>query len=101
MGNTNLHQRLQQLLGGRFHYLGERWVLIEVLADTDSVVLRRCTQHPDWTVQRNAYGVPNRRVEDTLTLRISDDDGGYSQDLLVLLEGHQPDSDSTSGSNSG
>jgi len=93
MHETSLHHRLRQLLGSRFEYLGDRWVLIEVLADNDSLVLRRCTDHPDWSVQRNAYGVPNRRVEDTLTLRISDDEGGYSQDLLVLLEGHQPDSD--------
>lgn len=97
MHETNLHHRLLQLLGGRFQYLGHLWILIEVLADSDSVVLRRCSPRPDRTVQRNAYGVPNRRVEDTLTLRISDNEGGYSQDLLVLLEGHQADSGSNSG----
>jgi hypothetical protein len=41
-------------------------------------------------VQRNAYGIPNRRAAETLTLQISDAGGdGYSEDILVLLEGRQ------------
>lgn len=90
MPDDSLHLRLRRLIGDRFDYLGEVWVLIEVLGDDDSVVLRRCTHCRPSSVQRNAYGIPNRRVTDTLTLRISDHTGqGYSEDLLILLEGRQ------------
>ena len=90
MSADTLHRKLRQLIGDRFDYLGEIWVLIEVLADSDSIVLRRCADCPPRGVQLNAYGVPNRRAEDTLTLRISDRSGdAYSEDILVLLEGRQ------------
>lgn len=90
MTANSLHRKLQKLIGDRFDYLGEVWILIEVLSDIDSVVLRRCKDCKPSKVQRNAYGMPNRRVEDTLTLNISDHTSeAYSQDLLVLLEGRQ------------
>ncbi len=92
MSAASLHQRLQQLIGNRFDYLDEVWILIEVLGDMDSVVLRRCEDCKRYRpVQSNAYGMPNRRVDGTLTLPISNSEGdGYSDDLLVLLEGRQP-----------
>ena len=96
MTADTLHRRLQQLIGDRFDYLGEVWILIEVLGDVDTVVLRRCEHCRPNSLQQNAYGMPNRRVEDTLSLRISDVSGEiYSEDILVLLEGRQiaPDSD--------
>lgn len=90
---STLHYKLRQLIGGRFDYLDDIWVLIEVLADTDSIVLRRCTECEPRNVQQNAYGIPNRRAPDTVSLPISDIDGdGYSQDILVLLEGYRPGS---------
>mgnify|MGYP007044784651 FL=1 len=85
-----LHRKLQKLIGTRFDYLGEVWILIEVLADLDQLVLRRCDGCAPGRLQQNVYGMPNRRVEDTLTLAISDPDGdAYSEDILVLLEGRQ------------
>jgi hypothetical protein len=85
-----LHRKLQVLIGDAFDYLGEVWILIEVLSDVDGVVLRRCKDCKPSALQRNAYGMPNRRVEDTLTLRISDRSGeAYSEDILVLLEGRR------------
>jgi hypothetical protein len=90
MTPANLHRKLQQLVGQQFDYLGETWILIEILADIDSVVLRRCRDCGREAVQQNLYGMPNRRAGDTLTLAISDSDGeGYSQDLLLLLEGRK------------
>jgi len=90
MTADSLHRKLQVLIGDAFDYLGEVWVLIEVLSDVDSVVLRRCKDCKPSAVQRNAYGMPNRRVEDTLTLRISDRSGeAYSEDIVVLLEGRR------------
>ena len=90
MTADTLHRKLQVLIGDAFDYLGEVWVLIEVLGDVDSVVLRRCKDCEPGALQRNAYGMPNRRAEDTLTMRISDRSGeAYSEDILVLLEGRQ------------
>lgn len=91
MEADSLHRKLRQLVGDRFDYLGEPWVLIEVLGDLDSIVLRRCKDCPADAVQQNLYGMPNRRVQNTLTLKISDASGeGYSEDILVLLEGRRP-----------
>ncbi|HPQ24956.1 MAG: hypothetical protein KDI22_03385 [Gammaproteobacteria bacterium] len=91
-----LHRKLQQLIGGRFDYLGEVWILIEVLGDIDSVVLRRCKDCQPRHVQQNAYGVPNRRTANTLSLKISDLSGeGYSEDIMVLLEGSHGSAGST------
>lgn len=92
MSADTLHRKLRPLIGDRFDYLGEVWVLIEILGDADSVVLRRCKDCTPRSVQRNAYGIPNRRAEDTLTLSISDSTGeAYSEDMLGLLEGrHSP-----------
>lgn len=90
MTGDDLHRKLRQLIGDRFDYLGEVWILIEVLGDLDSVVLRRCGDCAPNAVQQNAYGQPTRRVSNTLTLKISDISGeGYSDDILVLLEGRQ------------
>lgn len=90
MGTDSLHRRLRQFIGQKFDYLGEVWILIEVLSDSDSVVLRRCTDCEPRTVQQNAYGIPTRRSPDTLTLPISAKDAeDFSQDILVLLEGRQ------------
>ena len=97
MTTNTLHCKLRKLIGDRFDYLGEVWILIEVLGDVDSVVLRRCENCAPSSLQSNAYGMPNRRVEDTLSLRISDSAGdGYSEDILVLLEGRRSGAGSAS-----
>jgi len=89
MTADTLHRKLQQLIGDQFDYLGEVWVLVEVLKDVDTVVLRRCEKCKPAALQANAYGMPSRRVEETLSLPISDAHGGYSEDILVLLEGRR------------
>ena len=90
MTAATLHRKLEQLIGHRFDYLGEVWVLIEVLGDIDSVVLQRRQNSLPNDVQQNIYGMPSRRTEGTLTLAISDAGGEvFSQDIMVLLEGHQ------------
>lgn len=93
MTSDTLHHKLQKLIGDRFDYVGEVWILIEVLQDVDTVVLRRCDNCRPATLQANAYGMPNRRTIETLTLPISNPDGGYSDDLLVLLEGRHTGQD--------
>ncbi|MCB1771994.1 MAG: hypothetical protein KDI88_00135 [Gammaproteobacteria bacterium] len=89
MSSDPIYHRLQQIIGDRFHYLDEIWILIEVLSDVDSLVLQRCKDCQPHHVQQNLYGMPNRRTMETLTLRISDVHGNYSEDVMVLLEGHQ------------
>jgi hypothetical protein len=92
-----LHYKLRPLIGQVFDYLGEPWVLVEILADDDSVVLNRCSANAAKVVQANAYGMPTRRATETLTLPISDPaDGGYSQDMLLLLEGRNTGSNTAS-----
>ncbi len=86
MPPDTLHQRLRRLVGSRFRYGGESWLLVEVLADADAVVLRNEAMTPG-PVQADLYGAPLRRVQETLTLPISGDDGGYSPELDALLGG--------------
>jgi hypothetical protein len=88
MRSEPLSQKLQHLVGEQFDYVGKRWVLIEVLQDLDSLVLRHGDGVGHAAVQHNSYGHPNRRVKGTLTVPISDPKtGGYSDAALLLLGG--------------
>ena len=90
MNDDALYHRLRQLVGDRFDYLGNVWVLVEVLADLDSVVIRHCSECDTATMQADMYGHPRFDAQRTLTLRVSDAVGdGYSEDLLLLLEGRR------------
>ena len=82
-----MHERLLKLIGKKFHYLGNRWILIEVMAENDSIVLQRDEPHKQ--IQFNSYGSPNRFSTETLTIRISapDSDEDYSEELGILLSG--------------
>lgn len=84
MSQDSLHRRLRALIGNRFRYAGDTWVLIEVLTDADAVVLRNVAPAPG-PVQSDLYGAPLRRAQETLTLPVSGDDGGYSDELGALL----------------
>jgi len=86
MPPDSLHKRLRQLVGSRFHYAGERWTLIEVLADSDALVLQHDSAHHR-PVQPSLYGAPVRRSPETLTLPISGPDGAYSAEVADLLRG--------------
>lgn len=93
-----LHRKLKNLLGERFAYLDEEWVLIEVLSDIDSLVLRRQADRGPSVVQRNSYGMATRRVTDTLTIPISDaDTGTYSDEVLLLLSGRRRNKQRSTG----
>lgn len=90
MNAISPHLKLRRLIGERFRYVDRLWVMVEVLHDADRVVLQPCTDCGQAPVQGTAFGLPGRRVNQTLSLRISDPDGeGYSDDLLLLLEGRQ------------
>ena len=89
-GNT-LHQRLRKMIGDRFDYLGKPWIMVEILPDVDGVVLKRCgTSEGRAVLQPDAYGIPNRVSAETLMVPVSNTaKDGYSDDLLLLLEGRQ------------
>ena len=56
MSSEPLYRKLQNLVGEQFEYIGDRWVLIEVLRDLDSLVLRRSEGDATRYVQHNSYG---------------------------------------------
>lgn len=89
--NTALHQRLRKMIGDRFDYLGKPWVMVEILPDVDGVVLKRCGDRQERAVLTpDVYGIPNRLSAETLMVPVSSaDHDGYSDDLLMLLEGRQ------------
>ena len=88
MPTDSLHRRLRALIGSRFFYAGIHWILIDVLADTDSIVLRNNSGDLP-LVQADLYGSPVRLSTDTLTLPISGSDGQYSEQMKDLLSGRQ------------
>jgi hypothetical protein len=90
MTAATLHRKLERLVGHRFEFRGEPWILVEILSDLDSLVLRRCADCRSGSVQRNSYGQPTRRVDNTLTLPLSDaSTGGYSTEVITLLAGRR------------
>ena len=75
--------RMRGLIGRHFDYLGERWTLIEVLADDGTVVLCRANAA---TIQADQYGRANRRCAETMMVPILSDDGEtLSSQLMELL----------------
>ena len=90
MNTVSIAQRMRKMIGDHFHYLDQNWVLIEVLEQEDNLILVALNSHAP--IQADQYGQATRRVPETLTLQISDPEGeGYSEDILVLLEGRLTD----------
>jgi len=83
-----LHQKLEQLRGTRFRYLSDDWVLIDILYDDDQVVLQRHKSEDANPLQSSQYGEVERRIPETVSLPISDEDNlGFSDALMLLLQG--------------
>ena len=81
-----MHEKLLQLIGKNFSYLGSQWVLIEILPEMDSLVLKQLG--PEKRLQTNQYGGAGRYGDETLTLKISGPDNqGYSDEVTTLLSG--------------
>lgn len=89
----SLHTRLRQLIGQSFEFRSMQWRLIDVIIDDDQVVLQRLNG-PAELIQDNQFGQAHRRVSETLCLPISaaDHQDQYSDELLALLQGRQPQS---------
>ncbi|MCU0970698.1 MAG: hypothetical protein MUF57_02610 [Gammaproteobacteria bacterium] len=85
MPQDSIHQRLRALIGRRFCYGGEDWLVIDVLADDDALVLQRVGTSSG-PIQADLYGQAARRVCDTLVLPVSGDSPDQlSQDIVDLL----------------
>jgi len=84
---SELHQKLRQLVGQKFHYQGQEWLLIEILVEEDLLVLCRQGDCEESAIQVNQYGLASRRTQMTMTIPISDVSGQYSQEALELLGG--------------
>lgn len=84
-----LHQNLRKLIGRHYRYLSDEWILIEVLAEEDRVVLQRAGSNAIPQLQTDQFGQARRHVSETLTLAISspDDPDSYSEEMLLLLRG--------------
>lgn len=83
-----LHQKLEQLRGTRFRYLSDDWVLIDILYDDDQVVLQLHEPEDANPLQSSQYGEVKRRIPETVSLPISDEDNlGFSDALMLLLQG--------------
>ncbi|MES9900162.1 MAG: hypothetical protein ABW148_14240 [Sedimenticola sp.] len=76
--------RIRPLIGNRFRYLGQTWVLIEVLADEENLVLADTSQ--DGPIQTDQYGQALRRGPENLLVPLfGDDPESFSEELLEVL----------------
>ena len=90
MSASILHKKLRNFVGHTFSYLSDEWLLIDVLISEDSVILQRKQHQSNHQLQTDQFGHARRRVPETLSIAISDDEGvGYSEELLLLLQGKQ------------
>lgn len=81
-----MYEKLLKLVGKSFNYLGCNWLLIEILPELDSLVLRRLDAQKQ--VQQNQYGSASRFSKETITLKITNPQTqGYSEELTLLLSG--------------
>ncbi|MGD2118720.1 MAG: hypothetical protein PVG66_10190 [Chromatiales bacterium] len=81
-----MYEKLEKLVGKQFVFNGCVWLLIEILPEMDSLVLRR--QDDSKRIQGDQFGAPTRKCSETLTLQISNEDGSeFSAELTRLLAG--------------
>ncbi len=86
MNPQSIAQRMRKLIGTRFNYLQQTWVLIDVLEQEENLILSSLDQFAP--IQADQYGQATRRVPETLSVRMSEPGGeGYSEDMLELLSG--------------
>mgnify|MGYP001244866804 CR=1 FL=1 len=88
MKSKALYKRLSKLIGKDFKYLSNSWRLIDILSDSDQIVLQKISTDQK-ELQFNQYGQVNRRSSETITLPISNikDENIFSEELILLMEG--------------
>lgn len=84
MDTETIIKRIRPLIGSHFDYLGHEWMLLEVLADEQQLVLASADHEA--TIQANLYGQPSRRVPETVMIPLYGSDGEtFSEEFLELL----------------
>ena len=87
-----MHTQLTKLIGKRFIYQGEVWMMVEVLRDEDAVVIVPEQAAMKKEIQTNQYGHATRRCEACRTLPLTNPEGdAYSEAVMELLSGKIPD----------
>lgn len=76
--------RMRSLIGSRFNHLGREWVLHEVLADEEVLVLADPSNKA--IIQENLFGEPSRRGPETVLIPLFGEvPDTLSEELLELL----------------
>ena len=92
LNNGNMYSQLTKLIGKRFIYQGEVWLMVEVLRDEDAVVIVPEQAAMKKQIQANQYGHASRRCESCHTLPLTNGAcDAYSDAVMELLSGKIPD----------
>lgn len=78
-------ERLRRLIGRDCRWLGRTCRIVEVLPAEATLVLELREDRPP--VQIDQYGQAAYRANEILELALFDADGGFSEDLMLLLDG--------------
>ncbi len=84
-----MHAQLIRLIGKRFRYKGDVWVIVEVMREEDALVIVPEQATRERRIQADQYGNATRRCERCITLPLSDPDDpdSYSPEVMELLSG--------------
>lgn len=77
-------EHLRELIGLKVRHQGSQWEIIEVLEDGPALVLRDCEMHT--VIQADQHGEAHRRVPNTTTIPLFDQDGVDLNPALLNLD---------------
>lgn len=85
-----MHEKITKLIGEKFIFRGQVWIMVEVLRSDDAVVITPEKKlHTQGRIQADQYGQAHRRCPECVTLELSNREGnGYSESVMELLSGH-------------
>ena len=88
-----MYSQLTKLIGKRFIYQGQVWMMVEVLREEDAVVIVPEQAALNKQIQTDQYGHATRRCEECKTLPLTNKEGSdaYSDEVMSLLSGRIPD----------
>jgi hypothetical protein len=86
-------QRLRGLIGRDCRWLGRHCRIVEMLSDEARLVLELQEETPP--VQIDQYGQAAYRANEIVELPLFDADGGFSEDLMLLLDQLTDDAQAT------
>jgi hypothetical protein len=96
MSDGTVIRRLHRLIGRDCRWLGRSCRIVDVLPQEARLVLELHEEMPP--VQLDQYGQAAYRANEILELPLFDADGGFSEDLMLLLDGLTDEPRTTAGS---